>query len=258
MKVELLPSCTGPASESSGSPQFLSSYCVDEQVAIDAGAIGLVADLQRQRQVRQVFLTHGHLDHVASLPLFIENVHAPGPDCPEVLATAEVLDSLRGDLLNGRTWPDFFQLSQPASAFVTATALEPGVAVERSGLSVTPLPVSHAPGSVGFLVDDGHTRVAFPSDTGPTDAFWQAAAAGPPPAAVFLETSFPDRLAGLAGETGHLWPAALPIEMAKLGRPTRWIIVHRKAAFAEEIRREIEALALPGVEMVQPGFRYEF
>jgi len=83
-------------------------------------------------------------------------------------------------------------------------------------------------------------------------------ARGPPPAAVFLETSFPDRLAGLAGETGHLWPAALPIEMAKLGRPTRWIIVHRKAAFAEEIRREIEALALPGVEMVQPGFRYEF
>jgi len=38
----------------------------------------------------------------------------------------------------------------------------------------------------------------------------------------------------------------------------RVIVVHRKARYAESIAREIASLGLPGVEMVRPGFGYEF
>jgi hypothetical protein len=44
----------------------------------------------------------------------------------------------------------------------------------------------------------------------------------------------------------------------KLSRPVRWIVVHRKARFADEIRRELDALALPGLELVEPGRSYSF
>ena len=45
---------------------------------------------------------------------------------------------------------------------------------------------------------------------------------------------------------------------AKLDRDVRWIVVHRKARFAAEIARELEALRLPNVELVKPGVAYEF
>jgi len=248
MRVELLPSSLPP-----GDLQFLVSFLVNDTVAIDAGPLGLLSDLERQRRVRHVFLTHEHIDHVATLPIFLENVYERGPECVEILAAADVLEFLHGDIFNGRVWPDFIDLSTANDAFVRATPLTPGQPIERAGLSITPLPVSHSVPTLGLLVDDGSAAVAFPSDTGPTDAFWRQLAAAPRLDAVFLEVSFPNALADLAALTGHHCPATYAAEIRKLDRPVRWIVVHRKPRHAAEIARELAALGLPGVELVQPG-----
>ena len=126
MRIELLPSSI-PAADT----QYLVSFLVNDAVVIDAGAIGLLADLERQQRIRHVFLTHEHLDHIASLPIFLENVYSPGPDCVEVLAAADVLEFLHGDVFNGRVWPDFLQLSSPENAFLRTTVLESMVPVLR-------------------------------------------------------------------------------------------------------------------------------
>lgn len=251
MDVELLPSSV-PVSDS----QFLVSFVINGTVAIDAGSLGLLADLDRQQRVRHVFLTHEHLDHVATLPIFLENVYEPGRECVEVLAASDVLDFVHRDIFNGRVWPDFFALSAGDDRFVRGTPLEPGRTVERAGLQITPLPVSHAVDTLGYLVDDGRVAVAFPSDTGPTDALWRHLAAAPRLDAVFLEVSFPNSMADLAAVTGHHCPATFAAEIEKLARPVRWIVVHRKPRFATEIARELAALALPGVELVTPGQIY--
>jgi cAMP phosphodiesterase len=248
MRVELLPSSLPPSDL-----QFLVSFLVNEAVAIDAGPLGLLADLDRQRRVRHVFLTHEHIDHLATLPIFLENVYEEGPECVEILAAADVLEFLHRDIFNGRVWPDFFELSTDANAFVRATPLEPGRPIERAGLSLTPLPVSHSVPTLGLVVDDGTAAVAFPSDTGPTDAFWRHLAAVPRLDAVFLEVSFPDSLAELAMLTGHHCPATFAAEIRKLDRPVRWIVVHRKPRYAARIAAELAALDLPGVELARPG-----
>ena len=253
MDVELLPSSV-PACES----QYLVSFLVNGAVAIDAGPLGLLSDLERQRRVRHVFLTHEHIDHLATLPIFLENVFEPGPDCVELLGAGDVLEFVHRDLFNGRVWPDFFALSAGADRFVRATPVEPGRAVRRAGLDITPLPVAHAVETLGYLVDDGRAAVAFPSDTGPTDSFWRHLAAAPRLDAVFLEVSFPNSLAELANVTGHHCPATFAAEIQKLDRPVRWIVVHRKPRYAAEIARELAALALPGVELVEPGRNYTF
>ena len=131
MRVELLQSSV-PASDS----QFLVTFLVNDEVAIDAGSLGLLADLGRQKRVKHVFITHEHLDHIATLPIFLENVYEPGPDCVEVLGRADVLDFLHRDMFNGHMWPDFFELSTSTDRFVIGTPLEPGVTVERAGLAV--------------------------------------------------------------------------------------------------------------------------
>ena len=162
MRVELIPSSI-PASDT----QFLVSFLVNDAVAIDAGALGLLADLDRQEKVQHVFITHEHLDHIASLAIFLENVYRPGPDCVEVLGSQDVLDFLHRDIFNGRVWPDFFELSQPGNTFVSTTVLKPWQPVRRAGLTITPVPVSHSVETLGLVVDDGAAAVGFPSDTGP-------------------------------------------------------------------------------------------
>lgn len=253
MRVQLLPSSV-PASES----QFLVSFLVNDAVAIDAGPLGLLADLDRQRLVRHVFLTHEHIDHIASLPIFLENVHEPGPACVELLGGSTVLDVLHRDIFNGRVWPDFFGLSSGANRFVRATPVQAGEPVARSGLTITPLPVSHCVDTLGYLVDDGRTAVAFPSDTGPTGPLWAMLTAAARLDAVFLEVSFPDSQAELAAATGHHCPTSFAAEIRKLSRRVRWIVVHRKPRYARQIAAELAALALPDVELVIPGRVYEF
>ena len=256
MRVELLSSSI-PSSDL----QFLVSFLVNDEVAIDAGSLGLLADLRRQQRVKHVFITHEHLDHIATLPVFLENVYEPGPESVEVLASRELLDFLHNDIFNDRVWPDFIELSRPDNAFMNTTAIELLRPISRAGLTVTALPVSHGVDTIGLVVDDGQTVVAFPSDTGPTELFWTHLASCDRVKAVFLEVSFPQSLADLAALTGHLCPATFAAETQKLprdlARQVRWIVVHRKARYAAQIAREIEALGLPNVELVRPGEVYE-
>jgi ribonuclease BN (tRNA processing enzyme) len=255
MRVQLLPSACGLPGPG---PQFLSSYLLGEQIVIDGGSIGLQADLELQRRVRHVFLTHAHLDHVASLPLLVENVQEAGPECVEVLASAGTLAAIREDLFNGRTWPDFFALSTPAERFLSATLLEPMVPIERAGCRITPVPVTHGTDTLAMVVDDGAACLAFTADTGPTERVWEELAARPQVRGVFLECSFPQALAGLADRSGHLSPASFASQVARLPAGVRTLVVHRKAAHAAAIAAELDALGLPGVELAEPGRTYEF
>jgi cAMP phosphodiesterase len=253
MKVELIPSSI-PVSEA----QFLVSFLVNDLLAIDAGPIGLMADLRRQELVRHVFLTHEHVDHIATLPILLENVYQPGKECVELLGNADVLEFIHRDVFNGRVWPDFFALSTGPDRFVHGTPIRVFEPVVRAGLTITPLPVSHGVDAIGLLVDDGTTAVAFPSDSGPTDVFWRHVAACPRLAAVFMECSFPDSLRDLAATTGHHCPSTFAAETRKLGREVRWIVVHRKARYAAEIARDLSTLDIPNLEFVVPGRAYDF
>ena len=137
------------------------------------------------------------------------------------------------------------------------TAIEPMQPITRAGLTITCVPVSHGVETIGFVVDDGRTAVAFPSDTGPTECFWQHLASLDRLDAVFLEASFPRSLADLASITGHLSTATFANEIGKLPRQVRWIVVHRKARYADVIARELKSLGLANVELVQPGHSYD-
>lgn len=254
MRIQLLPSSCGHPDPG---PQFLSSYLVGDAIAIDAGSIGLQGDLELQRRVRHVFLTHAHLDHIASLPMFVENTYVPGPDCVEVLAAADTLAEVRHCLLNGRLWPDFVALSSLGDRFLTTMVLEPRVTVERAGCRITPVPVAHAADTLAMIVDDGRACVAFAADTGPTDLLWTELASRQHVRAVFLECSFPESLAGLAAECGHLSPGTFAEQVAQLPAGVRTLVVHRKAAHAATIAAEIAAHGLSGVELAVPGRTYD-
>jgi ribonuclease BN (tRNA processing enzyme) len=239
--------------------QYCSSAVLNDTVAIDAGCLGFAGSAQEQTAVRHVLISHTHIDHVASLPIFVENVYEGKKVCVTLYGSAAVLDSCQRDLFNDRIWPDFFTLSKNRDTpFVKTVPFEAGQTIELEGLKITAVALDHVVPTVGFVVEDAHSAVAFVSDTAPTEEIWQVAAARPNLKAVFLEATFPNNLAWLADVAKHLTPALMAAEVKKLARPVRVIIVHIKARFQTQVIAELKALNLPGLEIGQFAVPYSF
>jgi ribonuclease BN (tRNA processing enzyme) len=256
MKITLVPSAVSAGAGARGF--FLASYVIDDAVAIDAGGLGFLGDLAVQSRIQDVFLTHSHMDHIASLPIFLETVFQSSDRCVTLHASAATLESLRSDVFNDRVWPDFIRLSEQGHPFVKVETLEPGRPVEAAGLRLTPIPVDHVVPTLGFLVEASGVAVAIPSDTGPTEEFWRVAGAAPDLKAVFLEASFPDAMSNLAVISQHLTPAMFASEAHKLPRQVPFIAVHIKPRFYDQVVAELEAIDLADVQVGRHGMTYEF
>jgi ribonuclease BN (tRNA processing enzyme) len=256
VRVTLLPSTV--AEPGQPSRQFLTSYLLNETVALDAGSLGLHRTPHEQARVRHVLVTHTHLDHLASLPMLLDNVYQGDGDCVTVYGSDAVLDCLRRDVFNDRLWPDFIRLSAERPPFLRLERLEPGRPVDLDGLRITPVPVDHVVPTLGFIVEDGSAAVVFPSDTGPTEEIWRRANAAANLRAVFLEATFPQAMAELAGVARHLTPALFAAEVRKVRRPARFIAVHISPRFYAQVVDELRALGLPDLEIGEPGKAYDF
>ncbi len=255
MKVRLVPSTAGSAHDPY---QHLSTYLFNDTIAIDAGCLGHYGSYADQVRVRNIFLTHSHIDHIGSLPIFLDNVFEGGPDCVTVHASREVIDCLQRDVFNDRIWPDFVRLSTPEAPFLrfsTLRALQP-VVVE--GLRFTPVPVDHVVPTFGFVVESPSAAVLVASDTGPTTALWEQANKTANLKAVFLEASFPESLASLAAASKHLTPRQFAQEVSKLTSRPAVIAVHLKNRYYEELVAELQALNIPNLEIGRFDRAYTF
>jgi ribonuclease BN (tRNA processing enzyme) len=256
VKVTLVPSALDANGEQPY--QFLTSYLLNDTVAIDAGSLGFYHGPGEQLRVKHVLLSHSHMDHLASLPVFLENVYQGKRDSVIIYGSVELLDSLRRDVFNNRLWPDFIGLSTEQAPFLRLQTLEAGKTVEIDGLRITPVPVDHAVPTLGFVVEDATSAVILPVDTGPTEEIWQYANRTANLRAIFLETTFPDSMNWLATVSGHLTPALFAQETRKVQAPVQYVIVHIKPAYRTQVVQEMAALGLPNVEIGEPGRTYSF
>lgn len=256
MKVMLVPSSV--AGPDAGADQFLTSYLIDETLAIDAGSIGFYGTADEQARIKHVLISHSHLDHIASLPILVENAYEGRRDCITIHGSREVLDCLRADVFNDRLWPDFERLSPPGAPLLKFQELEPLRTIELEGHRITPVPVDHLVPTLGFIIENRDAAIAIISDTGPTEVIWRRANATPFLKAVFLEAAFPNAMVDLATASRHICPDQFAREVAKLDRPTTIIAVHIKSRFRAEIIRELEALGLPDLQIGQFGRAYHF
>ncbi len=256
MRVQILPSDT------SGSPgvdnTYAASIVINDRVALDAGCLGFHGDTERQSAVEHVFLSHAHLDHTASLPMFLENTFSNTADCATVYATGEVHQWLQEHMFNDRLWPDFVRLSTPESKLINCVTLVPGTPVEVAGLTVTPVAVNHGVPAMGFLVDDGTTAIAYSADTAETTELWELARANPRLRAVLLECAFPNSMTWLAEVSFHLTPRTFDALVRRFLKDVPVCPVLMKARFRAETVAELRALELPNLRFPLTGEVMEF
>ena len=249
--------CVG-SSVGVGQGQFSASYLINGRVAIDAGSIGFMGSLEAQRRISHVFLSHSHIDHIGSLPIFLDNIYKPGSASVVVHASEFVQEALGKHFFNECVWPDFLRLSREESPFVTLATLESGEPVVIDELQITPVELDHVVPTLGFLIEDDKSAIAIVSDTSPTDAVWDLARGNVNLKAVFLESAFPNALAWLAEKARHLTPALFLAEYQKLGREVPVIAVHIKPAFYNQVVEELQALGIESPQISESDREYEF
>src|SRR3954454_21862121 len=96
LQVQLLPTSLGDHSQT----QSLTTFLINETIAIDAGSMGFALNVEQLVKVGHVIITHSHLDHVASLPIAIAEVFPRLTRPMRVYATPEVLEAIQAHLLN--------------------------------------------------------------------------------------------------------------------------------------------------------------
>ncbi len=208
--------------------------------------------------MRHVFLTHSHANHIASLPIFVENTWTPAGNCPTIYGSAETLDGVQKHVFNDVIWPDFVALSKNMPPFLHLRPLQEEVTVEADGLQITPVRVNHVVPTFAYVVSDGESAVIFAADSGPTQRLWEVAHQTPGLRAVFMEACFPNALMGLADASHHLTPEMFGRQVAKMPAGVKVIAVHIKVRYREQVIRELEALQLPNLEIGECEKSYDF
>ena len=254
MNIKVISSANGTGDQH----QFLLSYVCNETVAIDAGCIGFMTPLADQSRVKHVFLSHSHIDHTASLPLFLDNVYIPGPACPTIYGHPATLESLRTDFFNERVWPDLLRLSKDESPFLHMVPLADLQETKVDGLTIVPVELRHTVPTFAYTVSDDSGTVAIVSDTSPSEHIWEVLNTLPRLKAVFLEVSFPESMKWVCEKAMHLTPKMFGDELAKLQRQIPILAVHVKPGFRAKVLHEVAELHLPHVEIVEPGREYQF
>ena len=182
MRIRLIGSSFG------GDPraQYATTLLVNDAIAVDCGGLGFWKTPDDQAAIRDVVITHTHADHLATLPIFVENAYLPGRPPVRVWGSDAVLTCIREDVLNDRVYPDFSLLPTPEAPFVTLMSLSEGTPIEIAGVRITPVAVDHTVPTLGMVLESGSSSVVIVSDTGPTERIWEVANRVPNLKAVYL------------------------------------------------------------------------
>ena len=253
MRVHILPSTV------QGTPGHgLTGFVVDGALALDAGQLGQFGTCAEQARIEHILLTHAHIDHVAGLPTFLDNVYGLAEKPPTICAQKGTLDALQANLFSGQLWPDFIGLSRVMAPFVAIREIEPNRPFPCGRYTVIAIPLEHTVPTVAYLVDDGRDAFALVTDTGPAPATFEKIGRWPRLRGVFLECSFPRRLQDLANATKHLTTAQFAETVALFPPGLPVYAVHIKPRHWDECTGELRALGLKNVQIGEPGRVVEF
>jgi ribonuclease BN (tRNA processing enzyme) len=234
MRIEVL-GCSGGI----GGASRTTALRVDGDVLIDCGTGVGDLELEELVGIDHVFLTHGHLDHVALLPMLADAGVGRRTMPLTAYALAETIATLRDCLFNGRVWPDYTVLPAPDRPYLRLLPIQPGVPVALGARSFTPLPVRHAVPAVAYRVDSGDASLVFSGDTTFSEAFWDAVNGIANLRHLIMETTFLDDNEVGCRTSGHTNARLLAQGLARLAHPVSLHITHMEPGREEQTWAEV-------------------
>ncbi len=257
MKFQLLPS-TFDENGRASARQHLACFVVDDLIAFDAGSLAISTSAEQKKQIRDVVISHAHLDHIAGLPLYIDDLFATIRRPVQIYATAEVIEVLERDIFNWSIYPRFSELRNDYGVVVEYRPFETEKEFSVKHLKVKAIGVNHKVPSVGFIVSDGNSTFALTNDTAEMNRFWEVVNEEKQLSALLVECAFPNELSSLACSSHHLTPKVLEKELAKLKQNCPIYVVNIKPMYVEKVTRQIAELEIANLRVLDVGKKYDF
>ncbi|HET6516420.1 MAG TPA: 3',5'-cyclic-nucleotide phosphodiesterase [Thermodesulfovibrionales bacterium] len=250
MKLRVLGS-SGAEFPGHNPPGFLLSG----RILFDAGSLTNVLGEKEQLRIKNIFITHAHLDHIKGIPFLADNIITKNHNrSVNVMSILPVIKTIKRDLFNSSVWPDFTVIPDPCNAIITLVEVKEGSPVLVDDYTVTPYKVNHSVPAVGYLVEDSRKRLFFyTGDTGPTDRTWKKIG-NRRINVLIIEVSFPNRMKEMALVARHMTPELLKEELSKLSHmPEMVCVTHPKPQYFETIRKELAALGIGNLRLLKDG-----
>jgi len=220
-----------------------------------------VGDLELEDLIRidHVFLTHGHLDHVALLPMLADAGVGRRSHPLTAYALPETIATLKDCLFNGRIWPDYTMQPAPDCPYLRLLPILVGLPLTLGTRTFTPLPVQHAVPAVGYCLDSGDASLVFSGDTTFSEAFWDAVNGIANLRHLIVETTFLNDNDAGSRMSGHTNAHLLAQGLARLARPVVLHITHMEPGREEQTWAEVlQSAADHRPERLQRGQVIEF
>ncbi|MFO7603953.1 MAG: 3',5'-cyclic-nucleotide phosphodiesterase [Gammaproteobacteria bacterium] len=240
MQIRIL-GCSGGVSANLRTTSLL----VDDDVLIDAGTGVGDLSLEEMSHIKHVFLTHSHLDHIASLPLLVDTIFDRIREPLQVHARAETIAALQQHIFNNVIWPDFSRLPSTSAPVMSFNVLAHNEHVILNGRDFEMIPVNHIVPGCGYRINSGHGVFVFSGDTSSNDSLWQALNAGERLDVLMVEAAFANKDIDLCRRAGHYCPQLLAADLAKLEHEPDIYISHTKPGEEQNIFVECQQ-AMPG------------
>ena len=238
MKIRVL-GCSGGI----GGGLRTTAMLVDHDILVDAGTGVGDLSLESLAKIDHIFVTHSHLDHVASIPFLVDTVGGMRSKPLTVYTTSATIEILKNHLFNWAIWPDFTEIPTREAPFLRYQEIELGQTITLGARNITPIPARHTVPAVGYHLDSGAASLVFTGDTGPNDALWRVVNRIANLKYLIIETAFSNKERQLAEVSRHLCPQTLAEELGKLERNAEIYITHLKPGEIEPTMLEIEECA---------------
>ncbi len=250
MRIKVL-GCSGAEFPGHNPPGFL----LDGVILFDAGSLTNVLDKRGQSAIKDIFITHAHLDHIRDISFLADNIIVKKrKQRVNIISIPSVIKTIRKNLLNDSLWPDFTMIPDYENAVLKYVELATNKPIGINGYRITPYKVNHSVPAVGYLVEGSSGKSLFyTGDTGPITATW-GKIGDKRINCLIIETSFPNRMRELAITTGHLTPQLLKEELLKIRHmPENIYITHPKPQHLGTIKSELEKLKVRNLRLLIDG-----
>jgi len=213
------------------------TFLIDSDILIDAGTGLGDLSLQQMAQIKHIFVTHSHLDHITGIPLLVDTIFEKITEPLVIHAQAETLNALQTHIFNNTIWPDFSRLPTEAPV-LKYQVMTPGETIDISGRKLEMIQVNHAVAGVGYRVQGDKGVFAFSGDTTTNDTFWDALNQHDELDLLIVEAAFANADKELCKIAGHYCPELLGSDIKKLKHQPDIYITHNKPGLEKTILEE--------------------
>jgi ribonuclease BN (tRNA processing enzyme) len=220
-----------------------SSFLINGNVALDAGAITSKLPLSEQPKIDAILISHTHLDHILEIGFLADNIFGKRDRPVKLYGIPESISFFKKHVMNNRIWPDFTAIPDRENPVLAYEEIQENKFFQVEGLKVKAVPVDHNIPAVGYIISDDDSSIIYTGDTGPTQKIWKEANKLKDLKAVLIEVSFPNEMKQLAKHTGHLTPQMMQKELDKIKlNDFQAYTFHMKPQFLKKLEQEIKQI----------------